>query len=153
MNVFAAITSLLWSSSQRIDKVGFDFSWSSVVLLSFFISLLACRGFSAEVFRRTWFTLVTEIRTVLLIKSPGIDASTVDSRSALKWECPKNVSGVSKKNFFSLCLIYKYDCSASKIKPWRTSARGIQTWHWWYIAKGRGKQRRHENRITVGSFR
>lgn len=44
---------------------------------------------------------------MLLIKSPGIDASTVDSRSALKWECPKNVSGVP--TFFPVCLIYKYE--------------------------------------------
>jgi hypothetical protein len=99
-------------------------------LLSLLIFLFACRAFSAEVFRRTWFTLVTEIRTVLLIKSPGIDASTVDSRSALKWECPKNVSGISKKKkkvFCFVCLIYKYICSASKVKSWRTLVYEIQT--------------------------
>lgn len=42
---------------------------------------------------------------MLLIKSPGIDASTVDSRSALKWGCPKNVSGASKILFlFALSI-------------------------------------------------
>ena len=104
-NLSAAITSLLRTSSQCIDKVDFDFAWSSVVLPNFLLFSLARRAFSAEVFRRTWFTLVTEIRIVLLIKSPGIDASTVGSRSALKWGCPKNVSGASEILFlFALSI-------------------------------------------------
>lgn len=57
-----------------------------------FSFLLDCRVFSAGAFKRTWFIHVTEIRTVLLIKSLGIAANTADYRSALKWECPKNVS-------------------------------------------------------------
>lgn len=65
-------------------------------LFSFFF-FLDFRAFSAEVSRRTWFTRVTEIKTVLSIKLPEIAASTADYRSALKWECPKNVSSLQKQ--------------------------------------------------------
>lgn len=57
--------------------------------------LLAHRAFSDEAFRRTWSTLATGIRTALLTRSLGIDASTAACRSALKWACPKSVSGIS----------------------------------------------------------
>jgi len=67
---------------------------SKVYLISFFLDF---RAFSAGVSRRTWFTHVIEIRTVLSIKLPEIAASTADYRSALKWECPKNVSCLQKQ--------------------------------------------------------
>lgn len=73
---------------------------SKVYLISFFLDF---RAFSAGVSRRTWFTHVTEIKTVLSIKLPEIAASTADYRSALKWECPKNVSCLQKQ--FIVCHI------------------------------------------------
>lgn len=73
---------------------------SKVYLISFFLDF---RAFSAGVSRRTWFTHVIEIKTVLSIKLPEIAASTADYRSALKWECPKNVSCLQKQ--FIVCHI------------------------------------------------
>lgn len=67
---------------------------SKVYLISFFLDF---RASSAGVSRRIWFTHVIEIRTVLSIKLPEIVASTADYRSALKWECPKNVSCLQKQ--------------------------------------------------------
>lgn len=73
---------------------------SKVYSISFFLDF---RAFSAEVSRRTWFTHVIEIKIVLSIKLPEIAASTADYRSALKWECPKNVSCLRKQ--FIVCHI------------------------------------------------
>lgn len=70
--------------------------------------LLDCRVFSAEAFRRTWFIHVTEIRAVLSIKSLGIAASTADYRSALKWECPKNVSWLQKRSHLLYTFIKEF---------------------------------------------
>lgn len=70
-----------------------------------FFFFLDFRAFSAGVSRRTWFTHVTEIKTVLSIKLPEIAASTADYRSALKWECPKNVSCLQKR--FIVCHILR----------------------------------------------
>ena len=65
---------------------------------------------------------------MLLIKSPGIDASTVDSRSALKWECPKNVSGVSKKNFFFLFAL-SINMIAQRLKSSREGPQRVEFRH------------------------
>ncbi|XP_065439572.1 retinoic acid receptor beta isoform X4 [Chrysemys picta bellii] len=72
------------------------------------------RVFSAEVFRRTWFTRVTEIKTALLIKSLEIAASTADYRSALKWECPKNNSSADHRVRLDLGLWDKFSELATK---------------------------------------
>lgn len=72
-------------------------------LFDYFFFPLDFRAFSAGVSRRTWFTHVTEIKTVLSIKLREIAASTADYRSALKWECPKNVSCLQKQ--FIVCHI------------------------------------------------
>lgn len=76
---------------------------SEAYLISFFLDY---RAFSAGVSRRTWFTHVTEIKTVLSIKLPEIAASTADYRSALKWECPKNVSCLRNNLLFVISYIY-----------------------------------------------
>lgn len=76
---------------------------SEAYLISFFLDY---RAFSAGVSRRTWFTHVTEIKTVLSIKLPEIAASTADYRSALKWECPKNVSCLRNNLLFVIPYIY-----------------------------------------------
>lgn len=79
--------------------------WKAQKLICF-LFFLDSRAFSAGVSRRTWFTHVTEIKTVLSIKLPEIAASTVDYRSALKWECPKNVSCLGKNLLFVLTYVY-----------------------------------------------
>lgn len=57
---------------------------------------------------------------MLLIKSQGIDASTVGSRSALKWGCPKNVSGTSK-------ILFLFPLSVNVItQPPKSSCGGHQ---------------------------
>lgn len=82
---------------------------SEAYLFSFFLD---SRAFSAGVSRRTWFTHVTEIKTVLSIKLPEIAASTADYKSALKWECPKNVSCLRN----NLLFVISYICGSPKGK-------------------------------------
>lgn len=43
---------------------------------------------------------------MLSIKLPEIAASTADYRSALKWECPKNVSCLRNNLLFVISYIY-----------------------------------------------
>lgn len=96
MNLFCYFKAMLVPVSKGYGKLR--------SLISFFLD---SRAFSAGASRRTWFTHVTEIKTVLSIKLPEIAASTADYRSALKWECPKNVSCLQKQ--FIVChVIYIY---------------------------------------------
>lgn len=49
-------------------------------------------------------------------KSPGIDASTAACRSALKWECPKSVSGISNRRVFPPLLTLSINMFAQLLR-------------------------------------
>lgn len=76
---------------------------------------------------------------MLSIKLPEIAASTADYRSALKWECPKNVSCLRNNLLFVVSYIYvavspkgkKNDYAIMWLSQYLHSCGGKGVWIWY----------------------
>ncbi len=65
---------------------------SLIINIFSLLSCCLCRASSAAACRKTWCTPATETETASSTRSPGTAVSTVGSRGASLWGCPRSVS-------------------------------------------------------------